>query len=187
MSLLNDRFNNTLKHTIKHKILATTFTCLCSFSVQAATPLLDWQTLNQQFRQTQLEQFNADKNLQAFESYLNAHPNNTLAQLYVGSSHCLVGRDAWMPWNQVNSVNRCIDKMELAYQAIQNKFDVSSAERLNADLTFGLTTAELPGFFKQQQATIDTLSHAVQHPAFNHLPEYLQTQTNDILADYLQR
>lgn len=172
---------------IKTRLFAITIVSLSCISAHATSNVLDWSTLNQQFRDTQLEQFDADKNLQAFQDYLNAHPDNALAQLYVGSSYCLVGRDAWMPWNKINSVNSCIDKMETAYLNIQTHYNVTSAERLNADLTFGLTTAALPDFFKQQQATIDTLSHATNHPGFNQLPISLQTQTNETLNDYQQR
>lgn len=164
-------------------ILSTTFT----FSLQAETASLDWQALSQQYRQTQLEQFNADDNLHAFQDYLNNHPDNALAQLYVGSSYCFVGRDAWMPWNQVSAVNSCIDKMEVAYQNIQVQYKNNSTERLNADLTLGLTSAALPDFFKQQQVTIDTLKHALQHPDFNHLPERLQQQAVETLAQYQQK
>ena len=170
----------------KAHTLTTLFVALYSFPIFADNTDLDWQTLNNQFRQTQLEQFDANKNLQTFQHYLNNHPNDTLAQLYVGSSFCLVGRDAWMPWNKIGAVNTCIDKMEVAYRAIQNQHQATSPERLNADLTFGLTTATLPDFFKQQQTTIDTLNHAVKHPAFNHLPEQLQTDTLQTLAKFQQ-
>jgi hypothetical protein len=177
----------TIKNAINNRSLIVVITSLCSLFSHAESSVLDWQTLNKQFRQTQLEQFNADKNLQAFQNYLNLHPDNALAQLYLGSSYCLVGRDAWMPWNKINSVNSCIDKMELAYLNVQTQYNATSAERLNADLTFGLTTATLPDFFKQQQTTIDTLNHAVKHPDFDHLPEYLRTQTNETLSNYQQR
>ena len=57
-------------------IVVTALSSMCSFSV--VTAILDWQTLNKQFRQTQREQFNADKNPDAFQDYLNAHPGNTI-------------------------------------------------------------------------------------------------------------
>lgn len=135
---------------------------------------LTWKALMSQYQQTKLEQFDADDNLHAFAAYLAAHPDDALAQLYTASSYCFVGRDAWMPWNKMNAVNKCIDKMETAFINTQKQYPAQSSQRLNSYLTFGLTNMGLPTAFGQHELAVESLKQARTHPAFEYLPNDLK-------------
>lgn len=139
-----------------------------------AQQVLPWKKLMNQYHQTKLKQFDADENLQAFESYLKTKPDDALAQLYTASSYCFVGRDAWMPWTKIGSVNKCIDEMEIAFVNSQAQYPADSSHRLNSYLTLGLTSIALPSSFGQHELAISSLTQATMHPEFELLPSDLK-------------
>lgn len=145
-----------------------------------------WDKLVKQYHQTKLEQFSAEQNIEAFESYLSLHPNIALIQLYTASSYCFVARDAWMPWTKLNAANTCIDKMEFALINAQKQYSNESNELLNSYLTFGLTNASLPDHFQQQDISVDILEQAKNHPRFSYLPEQLQQQVINTIIEKRQ-
>lgn len=148
-----------------------------------AQEILTWKILMSQYQQTKLEQFDADDNLQAFTAYLAAHAEDALTQLYTASSYCFVGRDAWMPWNKMNAVNKCIDKMEIAFINSQKQYPAQSRQRLNSYLTFGLTNIGLPSPFGQHEIAVESLKQARTHPSFKHLPNELKEKVISILKE----
>ena len=166
----------------KQLLTGLTLALLINPTVYAANEAQDWKTLMAQYTQTKNNQFDAQDNLQAFEKYLRDHPDNALAEIYTASSHCLVARDAWMPWSKLNAVNVCIDQMEVAVAHAEIQYSQYSPERLSSYLSAGLTTAALPDRFQQMQSAVEILTKAKQHPAFSHLPNNLQQDVLAILA-----
>ncbi|WP_019612730.1 hypothetical protein [Psychromonas ossibalaenae] len=168
--------------TLKILLASMTFSLLISVPASAASSQQTWSTLMEQYTQTQNEQFNAQDNVDSFETYLAEHPDNALAELYTASSYCFIGRDAWMPWNKLDAANTCIDKMETALTHIEQQYPDNSEQRLRSYLTFGLTGAALPDRFQMYQVSQDILNKAKNHPAFSRLPEKLQLQVFNILS-----
>lgn len=176
-----------MKMTTAQKLIALCVMTL-TFNVTANDLHNDptWDKLIKQYHQTKLENFSAEENLEALQSYLSLQPNIALVQLYTASSYCFIARDAWMPWTKLSAANTCIDKMEVGLINAQKQYANNSSELLNSYLTFGLTSASLPERFQQQDNSIDILEQAQKHPRFSYLPKDLQQQVINTLSEISQ-
>ena len=113
-----------------------------------------------------------------FEKLLIEQPGHPLYLAYLGSSHTLKGRAAWMPWNKLKYVEQGLHFIDKGLaqlkpehdQALLRDVPVSIETRLVAISTF----LGIPGFFNRFDSAKELLQSTLADPAFAATPPTVQ-------------
>jgi hypothetical protein len=113
-----------------------------------------------------------------FEQLVESQPDQPLFLAYLGSSHTLKGRDAWMPWNRLRHVEQglgYIDKGLAQLTPEHNRIlvanvPVSVETRLVAITTF----LKIPEFFNRFDNAKTLLQTSLAAPEFSMAPPLVQ-------------
>jgi hypothetical protein len=128
--------------------------------------------------------------LNQFKILSMTYSDNPLFLAYVGASHTLIGRDAWMSWNQSYYTKKGLKQIDNALKMLKPKHDrqtmhgspISVETRLIAASTF----AQVPKSFNQIEKASGVLKKLFQSPAFKASPLKRQAQAYQ-LADQIAR
>ena len=113
-----------------------------------------------------------------FEKLLAEQPEHPLYLAYLGSSHALKGRAAWMPWNKLKYVEQGLDFIDKGLAQLTPEHDrmllratpVSIETRLVAISTF----LGIPGFFHRFDSAKELLQSTLADPALAASPPEVQ-------------
>ncbi len=121
-----------------------------------------------------------DKAYALFEKLLAEQPDHPLYLAYLGSSHTLQGRAAWMPWNKLKYVEQGLHFIDKGLaqltpehdQALLRGVPVSVETRLVAISTF----IGIPEFFNRFDSGKELLQSTLADPAFAASPPEVQAR-----------
>ena len=161
-------------------LLLTTTLISISLPVRAATlDLPEFNRMHAQYLAVTRQQANAEDTAKAFQNWQQQHPQEALIGIYIGALDCLIGRDAWMPWNKMRYVNRCTDAMDKAMKQVQDQAD--PRDQLQAHLERGFVNANLPSMFNRQELAIEDFEAVIAAPGWASLDEQLRSQISQKL------
>lgn len=167
---------------MKKRLLTLLTTSLLSLNlpVQAATlDLPEFTAMHDTYMAVINEKADADDTAKAFQNWQQQHPQDALIGIYIGALDCLIGRDAWMPWNKMRYVNRCTDAMDKAMTSLQRSSD--PRDLFQAHLERGFVNANLPSMFNRQELAIEDFEAVMKSDRWTRLPESLRQQVADKL------
>jgi len=113
-----------------------------------------------------------------FEELNRQAPDNPLFQVYLGGTYAIQGREAWMPWNKIDLVEKGLEIIDRALDKLQPRHDemlirgtpVGIETRLVALNTF----LDLPGFFNRLQPAKELLADILTSQAFGLAPDEIR-------------
>ena len=115
-----------------------------------------------------------------FEKLLTEQPGHPLYLAYLGSSHTLKGRAAWMPWNKLKYVEQGLHFIDKGLAQLKPEHDhmllrgvpVSIETRLVTITTF----FSIPGFFNRFDSAKELLQSSLADPTFAASPPEVQAR-----------
>lgn len=118
--------------------------------------------------------------LNGFKIISMTYPNNPLFLAYQGASNVLIGRDAWMPWNQSHYAEKGLAEIDKALQMLKPVHDrekmrgapISVETRFVAVSTF----YNVPKSFNYSEKAKAVLNDLLQSKAFDETPPFLEAQ-----------
>lgn len=106
--------------------------------------------------------------LERFTELHEAHPDDPVALMLMGSSQALRGRDAWMPWSKLSHTEDGLDNMEQAQSLLNSEYEDLWFEGLPVSLMVpamtGITYVEVPSMFSRFEQGLQLLESAMDHP-----------------------
>jgi hypothetical protein len=125
-----------------------------AFSADYASPA--FQDAHEQYLSVSNEDSGSAKKLaKTWQDIYAQDEKDPLALVLLGSSHTLMGRDAWMPWSKMKHTETGLDEMALAQRLLTEEhehiFFNGVPVHLEVKMTAAITFTQVPEFFGRQE------------------------------------
>jgi len=126
-----------------------------------------------------------------FEELNRQAPDNPLFQVYLGGTYTIQGREAWMPWNKIDLVEKGLEIIDRALNKLRPRHDEmlirGTPVGIEARLVALNTFLELPGFFNRLQPAKELLTDILTCETFERAPDEVRGQVYLQAATIAQR
>lgn len=134
----------------------------------------------QQFHSVSDDQGGSARKLaKQWQSIVDANPEDPFALVMLGSSHTLMGRDAWMPWSKLRHTENGLDEMAMAQRLLTHEhrdlyfqgMSITHHVQTMAAITF----TQVPDFFGRHEEGFYLFQDVLSDTQFLALPAEAKT------------
>jgi hypothetical protein len=162
--------NNLIKAT-----LTVSFICAVSQLWAADYSNADFQGAYKAYLSVSAGEGGSAKQLaKTWEHLYLADEQDPLSLVMLGSSHTLMGRDAWMPWTKLRHTETGLEEMAIAQRLLTDDHKQVYFDNLSVDLqvksTAAITFTQVPEMFGRHEEGFYLFEDILSDPALEQLP-----------------
>ncbi|MGF1758633.1 hypothetical protein L4D76_11930 [Photobacterium sagamiensis] len=140
----------------------------------AAAPQIPAEVMEYYAQATQGDTSSTEKTFDLLTALQKEHPRSALINTVLGSTETMMGRDAWMPWNKMEYVEKGLSRMDKAVKLLQADDYTETFESTPVSLwvktTVGCTFIEMPEMFHRLDAGYQLLENTINSEEVKPLP-----------------
>jgi hypothetical protein len=167
--------------TIRSTLIAAALSLsLSTFASAADYHSEEFESAYNNYLQVTDEAGGSAKNLaKQWQALHDADPKDPLTMVMLGSSHTLMGRDAFMPWSKMKHTEAGLDEMAMAQRLLNDSNANVQFQHmpvyLHVKSTAGITFTQVPEFFGRHEEGFYLLEEVIEDPGFRMLPAQAKT------------
>lgn len=160
--------------------VALAFALIARLSFAADLYEADFAEAYQQFHTVSEEQGGSARKLaKQWEELVEDNPQDPFALVMLGSSHTLMGRDAWMPWTKLRHTETGLDEMAMAQRLLKdehrNEFFQGMSISHHVQTMAAITFSQVPAFFGRHEDAFYLFQDVLSDEQFLALPAEAKT------------
>jgi len=139
------------------------------------------------FQQTLAKEKSAEASVGYFQQALKRDPKSPVLKAYLGASHTLEGRDAWMPWNKIDLTEKGLVIIDQALKSVSSlpgqKKAGGTLINLETYLVAANTFLGIPDdVFHRSKKGKRLLNKIIKHKNYSAMPKWFKGEVQKALG-----